>query len=96
MGTKDGRSGSEWSPKDIVPPTPEELAKTPQVESHVFEMDLSYDTPTETGFKKWEPDGYYEGEPCTCTPACPHACKGQCGCRACKMAWSDAQSTDWD
>lgn len=49
--------------------------------------------PTREGVQRYEPDGYYresgEPVPCTCTPACPPACNGQCGCRACRMAFAD-------
>lgn len=31
--------------------------------------------------------------PCTCSPACPDACKGQCGCKACHDAYGDFLSS---
>lgn len=45
--------------------------------------------PTEEGKRRWEPDGYYDGDPCTCKPECPAACKGQCGCEGCRTAYND-------
>lgn len=45
--------------------------------------------PTEEGKRRWEPDGYYDGVPCTCKPECPAARKGQCGCEGCRTAYAD-------
>lgn len=50
--------------------------------------------PTEFGKRHYEPDGYYEGYPCTCTEACDHPCKGGCGCDACSMAYGDFLSCE--
>lgn len=45
--------------------------------------------PTAEGKLRWAPDGFYDGEPCTCKPECPHPCKGHCGCDACNAAYMD-------
>jgi hypothetical protein len=50
--------------------------------------------PTEKGKDTW-PDGYYEGWPCVCTDECKRPCKGECGCEACIVAYSDFLSCDW-
>jgi hypothetical protein len=34
-------------------------------------------------------DNTYHGKKCTCTEGCSYACKGTCGCEACKEAYSD-------
>lgn len=58
--------------------------------------------PTDEGRRRYPPDGRYDadlengdrGLPCTCTDACPMACRGYlggCGCRACGAAYADAQ-----
>lgn len=58
-----------------------------------FEGDVSIRLlPTDTGIRKYPDDGYYEGIPCICKPDCPQACKGECGCDACRAAYGDAIS----
>jgi hypothetical protein len=52
-------------------------------------MDAEPKQPTEEGKRRYEPDGLYEGLPCTCKDSCPYDCKGQCGCEACLSAYSD-------
>jgi len=56
------------------------------------------DAPTQEGKKRYRPDGIYKGpftgdqsfwEACTCVPACPDPCLGQCGCQACETAHED-------
>lgn len=59
-------------------------------------------SPTDSGKKRYEPDGYYtancskdeRGTPCTCEDNCPHDCKGQCGCHACCEAYGDFMSAE--
>lgn len=51
-------------------------------------QDDSPQQPTATGLEKYE-GGFYEGGPCTCSPRCAPACKGECGCKACSMAFND-------
>lgn len=52
-------------------------------------------TPSDEGLKRYEfGGGFYEGEPCTCTPECPEPCHGYerepCkGCEACAAAYGD-------
>lgn len=41
------------------------------------------------GKRRYGPSGSYEGTPCTCQDNCPPSCKGECGCLACSMAYSD-------
>ncbi len=45
-------------------------------------------------------DGQMEEDPpCTCKPACTeggHVCKGECGCEACRQAYSDFLSCDYE
>jgi hypothetical protein len=57
--------------------------------------------PTARGLIEFAPDGYYEGEPCTCTDACPDPCKGykpQChsenGCTAHQFCYGDFLSLE--
>jgi hypothetical protein len=38
----------------------------------------------------------YDGFLCTCRLKCPSACKGECGCEACRVAYSDELSVDFD
>jgi hypothetical protein len=48
--------------------------------------------PSPTGKAKYpeDPVGFYIDLPCTCTPACPSACKGDaCGCKACNANYND-------
>lgn len=55
--------------------------------------------PTEEGRNRYAdhcPPGYYDGVPCTCKPECPNACKGECGCDACRTAYSDFLSCDYE
>lgn len=56
-------------------------------------MTTDAEAPTPEGVQRYEPDGYYreggEAVPCTCKPTCASACKGECGCRACQMAFQD-------
>ena len=47
-------------------------------------------TPSAAGIEKYPPDGFYEGDACTCQYQClKTGCKGGCGCRACYMGWVD-------
>jgi hypothetical protein len=42
---------------------------------------------------------YRDGDevvPCTCRDDCPSDCKGECGCKACKLAYQDHLSADYD
>lgn len=57
--------------------------------------------PTPEGRRRWpHTQGYFpdlsaaDAEPdmelpCTCTPACPPRCAGECGCKACDMAFGE-------
>ena len=45
--------------------------------------------PTRIGYEMY-PNGYYNGEPCICTPRCTAGgCRGQCGCDACHDNYMD-------
>ena len=50
--------------------------------------------PTETGKRKYPPDGYRLGTPCTCEQVCDYDCKGECGCEACHESWMDFLSSE--
>jgi len=58
--------------------------------------------PSESGKKRYKPDGFYtansepgeRGTPCTCAESCPYDCKGQCGCEACHEAYGDFVSLE--
>jgi len=50
--------------------------------------------PSKKGIKKYPPDGYYEGVPCTCKDKCLYNCKGECGCKACKALYQDFLSDE--
>jgi len=54
--------------------------------------------PTAKGIEKYPPDGFYDGEPCTCTEQCGEfGCTGQaCSCKACNAGYQDFLSNDWD
>lgn len=36
----------------------------------------------------------HKREPCTCPPSCDYACKGECGCQACREAYGDFLSAE--
>jgi hypothetical protein len=59
------------------------------------------DEPTEEGKRRYTnstPVGHYcantmPGPACTCKPECEDPCCGDCGCKACWEAYSDAMSS---
>lgn len=61
-------------------------------------MTTNTELPTHEGIQRYEPDGYYTANgypvPCTCRETCLLACKGECGCRACDMAFQDFGYSD--
>ena len=48
----------------------------------------------EAAKRRWPPDGFYDGKPCTCPVTCGDACKGECGCEACRTAYADFLSVE--
>jgi hypothetical protein len=59
--------------------------------------------PTNRGRQEFDPDGIYGGQPCTCEPECPIACKGYpptCkskqpgGCLASQHSYADFLSSE--
>lgn len=52
-------------------------------------------TPTAEGLRRWEPDGMYDGVPCTCKETCKDPCKGErgCKCEACDRSYQDYLSS---
>jgi hypothetical protein len=66
-----------------------------EAEARAIERAKTMIFPTATGVLKYPPDGYYEGEPCTCTEKCLQDCNGTvCECSACWSAYCDAM--EWD
>lgn len=60
-------------------------------------MSKQRETPTPEGIRRYPPNGRYRDATnfqwaCTCTPACPEACRGDCGCEACITVWEDIEN----
>src|ERR1043165_8964107 len=55
--------------------------------------DATNPLPTEEGKRRFEPDGLYDGIPCTCLPTCEYPCGGKCGCEACRAERADVMSS---